>query len=252
MPPDPVGQLERSRARPPILGARPVLARLAPRCAPPMPPDPVGQLERSRARPPILGARPVLAPFGRCAPPMPPDPVGQLERSRARPPILGARPVLAPSGRCAPPRPPVPLRPRPSGAALLRCPQTPSAGVGALALGLRFWGPVRCSRPSGAALLRCPQTPSAGVSALALGLRPLLGRASSRGLRPVLARYVGCESNASAAPPRARGAGGRLGASRRRPPPSFWPARCAGRRPNSRAAPLRAPDPVGQARRLSA
>src|SRR5207249_8335867 len=129
-------------------------------------------------------------------------------------------------------------------APLLRCPQTPSAGVSALALGLRFWGPVRCSPAARAALLRCPQTPSAGVGALVLGLRPLLGRASSRGLRPVLARYVGCESNASAAPPRARGAGGRLGASRRRPPPSFWPARCAGRRPNSRAAPLRAPDPV--------
>src|SRR5205814_8261754 len=34
-----------------ILGARPLLARCA-RCAAAMPPDPVGQLERSRARPP--------------------------------------------------------------------------------------------------------------------------------------------------------------------------------------------------------
>src|SRR5205809_156592 len=41
------------------LGARPVLARLPPRFALPMPPDPVGQLERSRSRPPLphLGAR---------------------------------------------------------------------------------------------------------------------------------------------------------------------------------------------------
>ena len=37
----------------------------------------------------------------------------------------------------------------------------------------RFWGPVRCSRPSGAALLRCPQTPSATTSAPALGLLAL-------------------------------------------------------------------------------
>src|SRR5207249_9246778 len=36
-----------------------------------------------------------------------------------------------------------------------------------------YWGPVRCSRPPGAPLLRCPQTPSAGSSALALGLRQL-------------------------------------------------------------------------------
>src|SRR5881296_3658569 len=36
-----------------LLGARPVLGRCAP-CALPMPPDPVGQLERSRARPPPL------------------------------------------------------------------------------------------------------------------------------------------------------------------------------------------------------
>src|SRR2546428_1026448 len=102
MPPDPVGQLERSRARPPsLLGARPVLAPCG-RCALPMPPDPVGQPERSPARPPtLLGARPVLAPCGRCALPMPPDPVGQPERSPARPPtLLGARPVLAPCGRC--------------------------------------------------------------------------------------------------------------------------------------------------------
>src|SRR5439155_6444517 len=39
------------------------------------------------------------------------------------------------------------------------------------------WGPVRCSRPAGAALLRCPQTPSASVSALALGLPRLGARA---------------------------------------------------------------------------
>src|SRR5213078_5372770 len=32
------------------------------------------------------------------------------------------------------------------------------------------WGPVRCSRAARAALLRCPQTPSAGSSALALSL----------------------------------------------------------------------------------
>src|SRR5205814_9433271 len=85
----------RDRGPPTHLGARPLLARCA-RSAPPLPPDPVGQLERSRARPP-LGARPLLARCARSAPPLPPDPVGQLERSRARPP-LGARPLLA---RCA-------------------------------------------------------------------------------------------------------------------------------------------------------
>src|SRR5437773_2216031 len=35
-----------------------------------------------------------------------------------------------------------------------------------------YWGPVRCSRAARAPLLRCPQTPSAGSSALALGLPP--------------------------------------------------------------------------------
>src|SRR2546428_1496335 len=51
-----------------LLGARPLLARCA-RCAAPMPPDPVGQLERSRARPPSVLAAGVLARF---ALPMPP------------------------------------------------------------------------------------------------------------------------------------------------------------------------------------
>src|SRR5213083_3688748 len=133
MPPDPVGQLERSRARPPpLLGARPVLGRCAP-CALPMPPDPVGQLERSRARPPrqtLPGARPVL---GRCAPcgptparlpPRAPDPVGQLERSRARPPLVLVAGMLARCARCGPtparlpPRAPD-QRPRGSRRALL-------------------------------------------------------------------------------------------------------------------------------------
>src|SRR5437870_11474467 len=46
--------------------------------------------------------------------------------------------------------------------------------MSALALGLPLsWGPVRCSRAARAPLLRCPQTPSACMSALALGL-PLL------------------------------------------------------------------------------
>src|SRR5207244_380234 len=74
------------------LGARPVLARYA-RCALPMPPDPVGRLERSRARPPAGGpssAR-ALRPNARAAPAARPRPGGRLERSRAR----GARPVLA-------------------------------------------------------------------------------------------------------------------------------------------------------------
>src|SRR5437667_75457 len=56
---------------------------------------------------------------------MPPDPVGRRERSRARPPLL--------------------------------------------------WGPVRCSRPSGAALLRCPQTPSAKLGASRRRPPPALG-----------------------------------------------------------------------------
>src|SRR5205807_2435878 len=71
-------------------------ARLTPRCALPMPPDPVGQNERFRARPPsILGARPVLGRSAPCALPMPPDPVGQNERFRARPPSAPEADVLA-------------------------------------------------------------------------------------------------------------------------------------------------------------
>src|SRR5204863_6680670 len=97
-------------------GARPVLARCA-RSAPPMPPDPVGQLERSRARPPPPGARPVLARCARSAPPMPPDPVGQLARSRARPPPPAARPALA---RLPPPAPPAPARLPPPAPAPVR------------------------------------------------------------------------------------------------------------------------------------
>jgi len=77
-----------------ILGARPVLARCA-RSAPPMPPDPVGQLERSRARPPPhdpggpSGARALRAL--RCSDAPRPTPArlrrAQRERSRARPPL---------------------------------------------------------------------------------------------------------------------------------------------------------------------
>src|SRR5438445_9821856 len=55
-------------------GARPGLGRSAP-CALPMPPDPVGRLERSRARPPPStppGARPGLGRSAPCALPMPP------------------------------------------------------------------------------------------------------------------------------------------------------------------------------------
>src|SRR5207245_2490842 len=64
---------------------------------------------------------------------------------------------------------------RATRAARFRCPQTPSAGLSALALGLPLiWGPVQCSRATRAARFRCPQTPSAGLSALALGL-PLIG-----------------------------------------------------------------------------
>src|SRR5207244_8204328 len=101
-----------------LLGPRPVLAPSG-RSAPPMPPDPVGRLERSRARPPpnvYLGARPVLGRFAPCALPMPPDPVGRLERSRARPPphvYLGPRPVLGRSAPRALPPPPAPVRPPP-------------------------------------------------------------------------------------------------------------------------------------------
>src|SRR5439155_15860548 len=74
---------------------------------------------------------------------------------------------------------PVPCS-RPARAPLLRCPQTPSAGSSALALGLpRSGGPVPCSRAARAPLLRCPQTPSAGSSALALGLLPLRTTMSS-------------------------------------------------------------------------
>src|SRR5439155_12780905 len=75
-----------------ILGARPLLARGA-RCAAPMPPDPVGQLERSRARPPLVLGAGVLARGACCAAPLPPIqwPRGSrrawLERSRARVPL---------------------------------------------------------------------------------------------------------------------------------------------------------------------
>src|SRR5213596_3616334 len=89
-----------------LLGARPVLGRCAP-CALPMPPDPVGQRERSRARPPsLLGARPLLARCARSAAPMPPDqhPRGSrralLERSRARPPSPSHDHVLMPPLPC--------------------------------------------------------------------------------------------------------------------------------------------------------
>src|SRR3989442_13728761 len=92
-----------------------------------MPPDPVGQLERSRARrPPLLGARPLLGRCAPCAAPMPPDqpPRGsrraRLERSRARPPPLflpGGHLLLGPSPPCGPtparPPPPAPAQPPP-------------------------------------------------------------------------------------------------------------------------------------------
>src|SRR5438093_8306646 len=122
---------------------------------------------------------------------MPPDPVGRRERSRARPPILGARPVLARCAGCAPPMPPDPCRP---ARALSRSASPRCWG------GHPRAGSVRCSPAARAAFLRCPQTPSAGSSALALGLPPLLGRASSRGLRPVLARCAGCAPQASPDP----------------------------------------------------
>src|SRR5438552_14588812 len=110
MPPDPVGRLERSRARPPrstILGARPLLARvLRTRCALPMPPDPVGQLERSRARPPPLYGGPsaaralrALRPNARAAPAARPGarrrPLTRAllhDRAPGLPPVLGDLP----------------------------------------------------------------------------------------------------------------------------------------------------------------
>src|SRR5262249_48734247 len=69
------------------LGARPVLARLAPRCALPMPPDPVDHDARLAARglhPPTEWRTSLarLAPRG--ALPMPPDPVGHDARLAAR------------------------------------------------------------------------------------------------------------------------------------------------------------------------
>src|SRR5439155_18867695 len=132
---------------------------------------------------------------------------------------------------------------RPSGAALLRCPQTPSAGVSALALGLPPLGPVRCSRPSGAALLRCPQTPSAGVSALALGLPPL---GPARCSRPSGAALLRCPQ-----PPSAGVSALALGL-----PPLLGRASSRGLRqcsPASRAAHCgMPPDPVGRRERSRA
>src|SRR2546426_1350426 len=77
-----------------LLGARPVLAPCG-RCALPMPPDPVGQLERSRARPPsLLGARPVLMP------PLPCDGARAAGwRARAWRPRGGAPPSRSPGRR---------------------------------------------------------------------------------------------------------------------------------------------------------
>src|SRR5438128_5380986 len=49
-----------------------------------------------------------------------------------------------------------------------------------------IWGPVQCSGAARPARFRCPQTPSAGSSALALGL-PLIW-----GARPLLARSARC------------------------------------------------------------
>src|SRR5438552_285055 len=86
------------------LGARPVLGRCAPcgptpARLPPRAPDPVGQLERSRARPPLVLVAGVLARCARCGPTparLPPRAPDQrpprsrrawLERSRARVPL---------------------------------------------------------------------------------------------------------------------------------------------------------------------
>src|SRR5439155_11707384 len=67
------------------------------------------------------------------------------------------------------------------------------------------WGPVRCSRPAGAALLRCPQTLSASVSALALGLPRLGARAPlapcGRCAAPMPPDPVGQRERSRARPP---------------------------------------------------
>jgi len=62
-------------------------------------------------------------------------------------------------------------------AARFRCPQTPSAGVTALAVGLPTYLGARpvLARLRAAARFRCPQTPSASVTACAVGLLLLFG-----------------------------------------------------------------------------
>src|SRR5207249_2612754 len=112
-----------------------------------MPPDPVGRRERSRARPPPRWARPLLAPFGRCPAPMPPAPVGRRERSRARPPPAVGAGVFA--------RAPSVLGPL-RGLRTAGCPQTPSAGVNALAAPatLQACGGLGRAKPAGPRLLR--------------------------------------------------------------------------------------------------
>src|SRR5207244_5310447 len=81
------------------------------------------------------------------------------------------------------------------------------------------WEPVQCSGASRPARFRCPQTPSAKMGASALGLPLILGA------RPLFARSARCASNARAAPPRAPDPVGQLDRSRGRPPPSLPGAR---------------------------
>src|SRR2546426_2293799 len=89
----------------------PSSARRVPRgCALPMPPDPVGQLERSRARPlthlgPVRCLRALrarCASNARAAPPRAPDPGGWRGASRRQPPFALRLPSKAVTVRLAP------------------------------------------------------------------------------------------------------------------------------------------------------
>src|SRR5213596_2426248 len=165
-----------------------------------MPPDPVGRRERSRARPPLLGARRLLAPFGRCAAPMPPDPVGQARRlsapastrawgGRSRPPRARDNSRAAPTaaGLGASRRRPPPalgvgvLARRAPGTTHARLPPRGARRLSAPA-STRVWGGR--SRPPRARDNSRAAPTARGSAPLGAGLHPRLGWAFSPAARP--------------------------------------------------------------------
>src|SRR5439155_13905840 len=100
----PARALSRSASRTALPGARPLLARDARCAAAPMPPDPVGQPERSRARPPaqlsrgpVRCSRAARAALLRC--PLTRRPARALSRSASRAAGGPGQPAAAPRRR---------------------------------------------------------------------------------------------------------------------------------------------------------